>query len=189
HVDGALKRFGMPMGAIELADRVGLDICHHVGAHLSEAFEHQEAMPEWFDRMVADGLLGEKSGKGFFNYEKGKQGELNPDLGRYLPGVVSKEKEFDADMSATKSGVMSAVDIEDACLMPMLVEALRCLQESVVNDAEQLDAAFVYGIGFPPFHGGLLRYFAARESDALRQKIEALGLVAPDNMEVLHAFQ
>jgi len=189
HVDGALKRFGMPMGAIELADRVGLDICHHVGAHLSDAFEHQQVMPDWFERMVADGLLGEKSGKGFFIYEKGKQGELNPALGQYLPHAVSKQKEFDADLSASKTAAMTAADIVDACLLPMLVEALSCLNESVVDDANQMDAAFVYGIGFPPFRGGLLRYFASYESDVLTQKIEASGLTVPDNLEVLHAFQ
>ncbi|MDQ6987548.1 MAG: 3-hydroxyacyl-CoA dehydrogenase NAD-binding domain-containing protein [Mariprofundaceae bacterium] len=188
HVDGALKRFGMPMGAIELADRVGLDICHHVGAHLSEAFEHQDAMPDWFDRMVADGLLGEKSGKGFFVYEKGKQGELNTKLGDYLTVAASKEREFDADMG-NKQAPMSASEIVDACLIPMLVEALRCLSEHVVADAEHLDAAFVYGIGFPPFRGGLLRYFASCDMAILRQKIEALGLTAPDDLEMLYAFQ
>jgi len=189
HVDGALKHFGMPMGAIELADRVGLDICHHVGAQLAEAFEHQQAMPDWFDRMVADGLLGDKSGKGFFIYEKGKQGELNQALGKYLPALAGREKEFDADMSASKTGVMTTSDIVDACLIPMLVEALQCLSEQVVDDPQHLDAAFVYGIGFPPFRGGLLRYFASYETESLTQKIEALGLVAPDNLEVLHAFQ
>jgi len=189
HVDGALKHFGMPMGAIELADRVGLDICHHVGAQLAEAFEHQQAMPDWFDHMVADGLLGDKSGKGFFIYEKGKQGELNPALGKYLPALAGREKEFDADMSASKTGVMTTSDIVEACLIPMLVEALQCLSEQVVDDPQHLDAAFVYGIGFPPFRGGLLRYFAHYEVASLTQKIEALGLVAPVNMEVLDAFQ
>jgi len=188
HVDGALKHFGMPMGAIELADRVGLDICHHVGAHLAEAFEHQQAMPGWFDRMVDDGLLGEKSGKGFFVYEKGKQGELNPKLGDYLAVAASKEREFDADMG-NKPAPMSASEIVDACLIPMLVEALSCLSENVVADAEHLDAAFVYGIGFPPFRGGLLRYFASCDESALRQKIEAHGFTVPENLEILHAFQ
>jgi len=209
HIDGALKHFGMPMGAVELADRVGLDICHHVGAQLSDAFAHQDAMPDWFDRMVADGLLGEKSGKGFFIYEKGKQGELNPQLSRYLPHLVTKEKEFDADLSASGSsasdsgasasgasgssvlnpGPMTSADIIDACLIPMLVEALSCLHESVVDDAQQMDAAFVYGIGFPPFRGGLLRYFATCRSEDLTEKIAASGLALPANLEVLHAFQ
>ncbi len=189
HIDGALKHFGMPMGAVELADRVGLDICHHVGAQLSEAFAHQQAMPEWFDRMVADGLLGEKSGKGFFIYDKGKQGELNPELGKYLPHAVTKEKEFDADLSASKADAMPAADIVDACLLPMLTEALQCLRDGVVEDPQHLDAAFVYGIGFPPFRGGLLRYFASYRSEDLTQKIEAFGLASPENMEVLHAFR
>ena len=188
HVDGVLKRFGMPMGAIELADRVGLDICHHVGAHLAEAFEHQQTMPGWFDRMVEAGLLGEKSGKGFFVYEKGKQGVLNPERGVYLPSARVKEQEFDADMAAS-ADVMTAADIEDACLIPMLVEALQCLSEQVVEDPLHLDAAFVYGIGFPPFRGGLLRYFASYDESALTQKIEALGLITPDNLEVVHEFQ
>ncbi len=188
HIDGVLKRFGMPMGAIELADRVGLDICHHVGAHLSEAFEHQQAMPVWFDRMVEAGLLGAKSGKGFFVYEKGKQGVLNPELGTYLPSHRVKEQEFDADMAASDD-VMTAADIESACLIPMLVEALQCLSEQVVNDPEQLDAAFVYGIGFPPFRGGLLRYFSSYDEAALAQEIESLGLTVPDNLEVMHEFQ
>lgn len=189
HVDGALKHFGMPMGAIELADRVGLDICHHVGAQLAEAFDHQQAMPDWFDRMVADGLLGDKSGKGFFVYEKGKQGELNSALGKYLPVLAGREKEFDADMGASKIGAMTTSDIVDACLIPMLVEALQCLSEQVVDDPRHLDAAFVYGIGFPPFRGGLLRYFASYEIESLTQKIEVLGLTSPTNMEVLDAFQ
>jgi len=189
HIDGALKHFGMPMGAIELADRVGLDICHHVGAQLSEAFAHQDAMPDWFDRMVADGLLGEKSGKGFFIYDKGKQVELNSGLCQYLPHVVTMEKEFDADLSESKAAAMTAADIVDACLLPMLVEALSCLNESVVDDANQMDAAFVYGIGFPAFRGGLLRYFASYENNVLTQKIEASGLTVPDNLEVLNAFQ
>jgi len=188
HIDGVLKHFGMPMGAIELADRVGLDICHHVGAQLSDAFAHQDAMPDWFDRMVANGLLGEKSGKGFFVYDKGKQGELNPDLSKYLPHVVGKEKEFDADMSASKTGAMASSDIVDACLLPMLTEALQCLRDEVVEDPQHLDAAFVYGIGFPPFRGGLLRYFSTYDDEMLKQKIVASGLAEPDNLEVLHAI-
>jgi len=189
HIDGALKHFGMPMGAIELADRVGLDICHHVGVHLSEAFAHQQAMPDWFDRMVDDGLLGEKSGAGFFVYDKGKQGALNPDLGKYLPLLkLKKEKEFDAAMTAS-TAVMPSADIVSACLIPMLVEALQCLDEQVVDDPQHLDAAFVYGIGFPPFRGGVLRYFASFDTAMLIQRIQKLGLAVPTNMDVLDDFK
>jgi len=90
---------------------------------------------------------------------------------------------------AAFADVMTVADIEDACLIPMLLEALQCLSEQVVRDPEQLDAAFIYGIGFPPFRGGLLRHFGLYNEAALIQKIEALGLTAPDNLEVLHEFQ
>jgi len=188
HIDGALKHFGMPMGAIELADRVGLDICQHVGRHLSEAFDTAFVMPDFFEEMVADGLLGEKSGKGFFLYNKGKQGNLNPNLVKYLPSAKKQEHEFDADLEM-KANVMSVTAISDACLIPMLVEALRCLDEKVVDDPQHLDAAFVYGIGFPPFRGGLLRYFASFDALELRQRVEACGYKLSDNMEVLDGFR
>jgi 3-hydroxyacyl-CoA dehydrogenase/enoyl-CoA hydratase/3-hydroxybutyryl-CoA epimerase len=191
HVDGALKCFGMPMGALELADRVGLDICMHVGTHLSEVLSaagQRFAMPEWFARMVADGLLGEKSGKGFFIYEEGKQGDLNPDLARYLPLAGLHEHEGDADIGSEKTPMEQAA-VVDGCLIPMLVEALACLGEQVVDDPVQLDAAFVYGIGFPPFRGGLLRYFAGRDVEVLKQSIAAAGLSVPENMDLLGDFR
>ncbi|MBL4775198.1 MAG: enoyl-CoA hydratase/isomerase family protein [Mariprofundus sp.] len=188
HIDGALKSFGMPMGAIELTDRIGLDICHHVGKHLSATFGDSFAMPDWFERMFEDGLLGEKSGKGFFLYHNAKQGELNPDLGRYLASAKHTEHEFDADMGSAKE-VMSVADISDACLIPMLLEALSCLADKVVDDAQHVDAAFVYGIGFPPFRGGLLRYFSTFDDDEITQKIAALALSQPHNLEVLNDFR
>jgi 3-hydroxyacyl-CoA dehydrogenase/enoyl-CoA hydratase/3-hydroxybutyryl-CoA epimerase len=187
HVDGALKNFGMPMGAIELADRVGLDICQHVGTHLGESFGQRFSMPVWFASMVADGLLGEKSGAGFFKYKNGKQGELNPDLTRYLSKAEVAEHETDADISAA-GAAMSNADVVDTCLIPMLVEALACLREKVVDDPKHLDAAFVYGIGFPPFRGGLLRYFAARDRAELEKLIADSGFETPDNLEILDGF-
>ncbi len=187
HVDGTLKNFGMPMGAIELADRVGLDICQHVGSHLGESFGLRFSMPVWFASMVADGLLGEKSGAGFFQYKNGKQGDVNPDLSRYLSNAEVAEHETDADLGAGDAAMGNA-DVVNACLIPMLVEALACLREKVVDDPKHLDAAFVYGIGFPPFRGGLLRYFAARDRAELEKLIAASGFEMPDNLEVINDF-
>jgi len=187
HVDGALKHFGMPMGAIELADRVGLDICLHVGTHLADAFGARFSMPDWLSKMVNDGELGAKSGSGFFVYSDGKQQQLNPKLGNYLKLSVTKT-ESHADISTRHDGAWLDADIVDYCLLPMLVEALACLHEGIVQDARHLAAAFIYGVGFPPFRGGLLREFALRPRDALQQKIEQLGLIRPDNLEVLDDF-
>ena len=186
HVDGVLKNFGMPMGAFELSDRVGLDICHHVGEHLSDTFGEHLAMPDWFDAMVNDGLLGEKSGKGFFTYEKGKQSGQNPDLGSYIETLPSsEEKGADADIG-TAQEVMTDAEVVNACLLPMLLESLKCLSEVVVEDASHLDAAMVYGIGFPPFRGGLLHYYAAQPAETLLANLKALDLTEPENLGVLY---
>ena len=185
HIDGALKNFGMPMGAIELADRVGLDICHHVGSHLSESYGERMSMPAWFDAMVADGVLGMKSGKGFYLYEGEKRKALNPDLGDYLDIEPAQEKEFDASL-ADHGEVMTDQAIVHACLLPMLIEALSCLDEKVVDSAEHLDAAMIYGIGFPPFRGGLLHHFATIEQDSLSKSIAALRMEVPSNIGVLY---
>ncbi len=184
HVDGVLKRFGMPMGAFELADRVGLDICLHVGAQLSDAFGKHLAMPDWFAAMVEAGLLGEKSGKGFFTYAKGKRGDPNPELGHYIEGL-SGDAGPGAGAEATRSD-MTHEQIIDICLLPMLVEALKCLQEGVVKDAQHLDASMVYGIGFPPFRGGLLHHFAGQPEAELRKRLGQLHLDIPENLAHLH---
>ncbi|MFQ5581094.1 MAG: 3-hydroxyacyl-CoA dehydrogenase NAD-binding domain-containing protein [Mariprofundaceae bacterium] len=185
HVDGALKNFGMPMGAFELADRVGMDICMHVGAHLGDAYGDRFVMPDWFVRMVKGGLLGAKSGSGFFTYEGKKRGTVNPGLAKYLPAKPHEKPGTDADIGDDK-GIMTDTDIVDACLVPMLIEALACLREKAVEDTGHLDAAMVYGIGFPPFRGGLLHHFSQTKKVELRQKIDSLGLDIPGNLEVIY---
>ena len=185
HIDGALKTFGMPMGAIELADRVGLDICQHVGSHLSEAFGGHFALPDWFGRMVENGLLGEKSGRGFFTYDHGKATGLNPELPQYLRGMDTSERESKADIGSEAGSSMADDAIVHACLLPMLIEALACLRESVVAAADQLDAALVFGIGFPPFRGGLLHYYAGLPRDELRNLISSQGLELPSNLDAI----
>ncbi len=188
HIDGALKYFGMPMGAFELADRVGLDICHHVGKHLSTELGAHQALPAWFDTMVEDGLLGEKSGRGFFTWKNGKKGELNTDLSKYVSSGVVREKETDASL-ADSPAAMPVADVVDACLLPMLIEALACLAENVVTDTAQLDAAMIFGIGFPPFRGGLLHEYAGRDAVQLQRRIIELGLGVPENIDVLKAVK
>lgn len=185
HVDGALKHFGMPMGAFELADRVGLDICRHVGEHLSTELGAHAALPEWFDAMVDAGLLGEKSGAGFFLWNEGGQGELNSALAEYVPDAIPAEKESKASLADDIPPPMPDADVVDACLLPMLVEALRCLDEKVVDNPMHLDAAMVFGIGFPPFRGGLLHYYAGMDAACLRERLQHFGLSLPGNLEVL----
>jgi 3-hydroxyacyl-CoA dehydrogenase / enoyl-CoA hydratase / 3-hydroxybutyryl-CoA epimerase len=187
HVDGALKQFGMPMGAFELADRVGLDICRHVGKHLSGELGAHQALPGWFDAMAEGGLLGEKSGAGFFLWRDGQQGALNPALVQYVPGAISAEKEGNARLADDMPPAMPDADVVDACLLPMLVEALRCLDEKVVDNAKHLDAAMVFGIGFPAFRGGLLHHYAGLDECRLQERLHRFGLPLPANLDVLRS--
>lgn len=194
HIDGTLKVFGMPMGALELADRVGLDICMHVGEHLSEVLSGDRfAMPDWLSRMVADGVLGAKSGAGFFEYQGKEQKGLNDKLSYYLPVVEQAEHQLseeglDSDIGSTQQPVVATDMLVQGCLIPMLVEALQCLAEGVIEQPDHMDAAFIYGVGFPPFRGGVLRYFASQQRESLIADIKRLGFEVPQNLEVLDAF-
>ena len=134
-IDRAAEKFGMPMGPVELVDSVGIDVALHVSRVLGEAMNRP--IPEKLAQMVEAGELGRKSGKGFYQWEAGK-------------AVKSR-----SDWSG------SASDIEDRLVLPMVNEAVACLHDGVVTDADLLDAGVIFGTGFAPFRGGPLNY--ARE--------------------------
>ena len=134
-IDRAAEEFGMPMGPIELADTVGLDVCLHVGRILAKAFGRPG--PESVAPLVEARKLGRKSGEGLYVWQNGKA--LKP--------------------PAASSSVPD--DLVDRLMLPMLNEAVAILREGVVADAELVDAGVVFGAGFAPFRGGPLQY--ARE--------------------------
>ena len=134
-IDRAAEKFGMPMGPVELVDSVGSDIGLRLSRVLGEAMNRP--IPEKLAQMVEAGELGRKSGKGFYQWEAGK-------------AVKSR-----SDWSG------SASDIEDRLVLPMVNEAVACLHDGVVTDADLLDAGVIFGTGFAPFRGGPLNY--ARE--------------------------
>lgn len=136
-IDQAAVRFGMPMGPITLADKVGLDICLSVAQNLSQYFD--VTMPERLRTMVSAGHLGVKSGEGFYRYHKGK------------PINVKK-----VDPTSIPS------DISDRMIFRMLNEAVACLSEKVVADSDLLDAGMIFGTGFAPFLGGPIQYARTR---------------------------
>ena len=133
-VDEAAERFGMPMGPIELADQVGLDICLDVSDILRTGLAHPlPKTPQWLKDKVAAGELGRKTGKGLYAYRGGK---------------------------AHKGRVRRKLDAEqtDRLILPMLNACMACLREGVVADEETADGAMVFGTGFAPFRGGPFRY-------------------------------
>jgi 3-hydroxyacyl-CoA dehydrogenase/enoyl-CoA hydratase/3-hydroxybutyryl-CoA epimerase len=138
-IDAAAKAFGMPMGPVELADRVGLDVALHVADILSGVLAAPP--PELLREKVAKGELGVKTGRGFYAYDA--QGKPVKDRNR----------------------AAFAPDLPDRLLLPLINEAVACLHEGVVADADLLDAGVIFGAGFAPFTGGPIRYARARGID------------------------
>ena len=148
-IDKVAKDFGMPMGPIELADTVGLDICLHVANNLSE--KTNMPVPAKLQTMVDKGKLGRKSGSGFYQYKNGKP----------LNNKVSKDARQPADL-------------EERLILRMINEMVACLREQVVADADQLDAGIIFGTGFAPFRGGPLHYRDSRGVTSLHTKLSEL---------------
>jgi 3-hydroxyacyl-CoA dehydrogenase/enoyl-CoA hydratase/3-hydroxybutyryl-CoA epimerase len=137
-LDAAMEGFGMPMGPIELADTVGLDICLAAGKALAKKGAHGEPeAPKVLLDKVALGQLGKKTGQGIYRYEKGKPAKGQPDAVR--PELV------------------------DALIEPYLNEAKAVRDEGIVADADLIDAGLIFGTGFAPFRGGPLHYLQTRE--------------------------
>lgn len=148
-IDRQALAFGMPMGPVELADNVGLDICLHVAEILSRHFD--TSVPQRLRELVAQGRLGRKSGSGFYRYKKGKP---------------VKEKVVHSRPGSR--------DVIDRMMLRMLNEVVACLREGVVTDPDQLDGGMVYGTGFAPFRGGPLHYIETTGADTLFRRLQDL---------------
>ncbi|HED66484.1 MAG TPA: hypothetical protein ENJ09_13140 [Planctomycetes bacterium] len=161
-IDVVLEDFGMPMGPCELIDEVGLDIASHAGASLSKAYGERMAATQVLEPLVEAGELGKKTGRGLYLWEKGKDGKprragRNPRLGdRGGPGLSSSE-------------------IVDRCVLALVAEAMRALEEEVVAGPRELDLGVIFGTGFAPFRGGPLRYADARGLREIAARLEALA--------------
>jgi 3-hydroxyacyl-CoA dehydrogenase/enoyl-CoA hydratase/3-hydroxybutyryl-CoA epimerase len=141
----------MPMGPIELADEVGLDICLDVSDILRKDLPNPlPETPQWLKDKVAAGELGRKSGKGLYPYRRGKA-HKNP-VG----------KKLDAEQT-------------DRLILPMLNACVACLREGVVADEDTADGAMVFGTGFAPFRGGPFRYARERGVSDVVASLERLA--------------
>lgn len=146
-IDRAAERFGMPMGPVELVDTVGIDVALHVSKVLGEALNRP--VPDTLSNMVEEKKLGRKSGQGFYRWENGKA--VKTDI----------------------AGGKVPDDIEDRLILPMINEAVACLSEGVVSDADLLDAGVIFGTGFAPFRGGPLQYARDRGIAEIEQRLNS----------------
>lgn len=167
-IDKAAKKFGMPMGPINLYDVVGLDTALHAGRTMVEAFPDRFSASPIVPTLVDAGRLGVKSGVGFFSYRnKKKRPQEDPDL---LPLL----KPF-----LTGSNTFSTEKIQHRLFLPMLAEATRVLEEGIVRDPRDIDLALIYGIGFPPFRGGLMFWADSLGAAAIIEQLHALESLGP----------
>jgi len=150
-IDAAAESFGMPMGPIELIDSVGIDVAVHVSKVLGSAFDRP--IPSRLTDMVGRKQFGRKSGQGFYRWEAGKA--IKPSAG-------------------TQVNARLADNIEDRLMLPMVNEAVACLDEKVVADADLLDAGVIFGTGFAPFRGGPLQYARERGIETVVQRLQEL---------------
>lgn len=146
-IDKVAVDFGMPMGPVELADTVGLDVCKAAAQGLGES------VPKVVDALIAAGHLGKKTGQGFYKYKKGK-------------AVKNKS---DYSQQGTK-------DMTDRMVMRMINESVACLREGIVADKDLLDAGMIFGTGFAPFRGGPMQYVTDEEVKNIRERLEALAM-------------
>jgi 3-hydroxyacyl-CoA dehydrogenase / enoyl-CoA hydratase / 3-hydroxybutyryl-CoA epimerase len=162
-IDYLMLDFGMPMGPLRLLDEVGLDIADHASASLFAAYGARMQACADLDAMRAPDRLGRKTGRGFYVYPKGKKARetLATDLAKF-------QSEKTADQ-------LSDEEIVDRLVLSMLNEGVRALEEEVVASASDLDLATVFGMGFAPFHGGLLHYADRIGAEALVTRLERLA--------------
>lgn len=160
-LDEAMLDFGMPMGPLRLIDEVGVDIAADVAATLAAKFSERMRLPEVLAKMVAAGWLGRKSGRGFYIYSGKRKPVPNAELN-----------------SLCLSQTAAALDRSDLRLRLSLLlvnEAVRCVEERIVDGPEMVDFAMVMGTGFAPFRGGPLRF---AETFGLRRVVDELDRLA-----------
>ena len=148
-IDRAAVKFGMPMGPIELIDTVGLDVAAGVGKELAPFLGLP--IPAALQAPPEAGKRGKKDGQGMYAWENGK----------------ARKPELPKDYRAPD-------DLEDRLILPLLNEAVACLHDGVVTDADLLDAGVIFGTGFAPFRGGPIQHIRDTGADVLLARLNAL---------------
>jgi 3-hydroxyacyl-CoA dehydrogenase/enoyl-CoA hydratase/3-hydroxybutyryl-CoA epimerase/enoyl-CoA isomerase len=171
-VDKAMERFGWPMGPAYLMDVVGMDTAVHAGGVMAEGFPDR-MRPDYKGAttvLVEAGRLGQKNGKGYYVYAPDKKG-------RPKKTVDATTYELIAPVTAARRE-FAPEEIVARCMIPMVNEIARCLEEKIVSTPFEADMALIYGIGFPPFRGGACRYVdqtGAANFVAMCDKYASLG--------------
>ncbi|NNJ72547.1 MAG: fatty acid oxidation complex subunit alpha FadB, partial [Enterobacterales bacterium] len=169
--DKVMQGFGWPMGPAYLLDVVGLDTSHHAAAVLAEGYpDRMSALDnDVVSALYEAGHMGQKSGSGFYAYGKDKKGK---------PTKTPADAAYTTIKSLAEPKDFEAQTIIERMMLPMLIESIRCFEDGIVASAAELDMGLIYGIGFPPFLGGALRYadqIGMKNLCLMAEKYKALG--------------
>jgi 3-hydroxyacyl-CoA dehydrogenase/enoyl-CoA hydratase/3-hydroxybutyryl-CoA epimerase len=166
-LEALLYGFGLPMGPLELLDEVGLDIASHAAAALHAAYGARMTPARALSALLLEKRLGKKSGQGFYLHTQHPGSKEKPvlagDLARFVPP------------GSPRLAVLRDEEVLDRALLPMLNEAARALEEEVVAGPRELDLATIFGMGFPPFRGGLLAWADALGTKELVARLERIA--------------
>jgi 3-hydroxyacyl-CoA dehydrogenase/enoyl-CoA hydratase/3-hydroxybutyryl-CoA epimerase len=166
-VDGALVDFGFPVGPITLIDEVGLDIAGKSGALMYAALGERLHPAKSLSAVLEAGRFGRKGGKGFYHYdERGRKGDVDDTVYSLLP-------------TRKRRTAMSRATIQRRCVFAMVNEAVRCLEDGVLQSPRDGDVGAVFGIGFPPFRGGPFRYIDALGAPQVVDQLRRLDAEHP----------
>ena len=168
-----MERFGWPMGPAYLLDVVGMDTGKHAAGVMAEGFPDRMSSESdtIIDAMFKAERLGQKNGKGFYRYEPDRKGRpqklVDEDANAIVASVQSAQREMEQD------------EIIDRMMIPMCIESVRCLEDDIVSTPAEVDMGLVYGIGFPPFRGGVLRYIDKMGLETFCAKADSYKALGP----------
>jgi 3-hydroxyacyl-CoA dehydrogenase/enoyl-CoA hydratase/3-hydroxybutyryl-CoA epimerase len=165
-VDAAMQAFGFPVGPFVLYDEVGLEVAQHAGETVARAFGDRIPAASVVGDLVARGETGRKVGRGFYVWPAGRRLPL-------LAGPRRSANPFVYGSAPRRA--FSEREIQERLVLVFVNEAIRCLQERVIQSPADGDLGAVLGLGFPPFRGGPFHYADSLGVDALRARLEALA--------------
>ncbi|MBR9727470.1 fatty acid oxidation complex subunit alpha FadJ [Shewanella intestini] len=160
HLDKALVKFGFPVGPMTLLDEVGIDVGAKISPILEKELGERFSAPKAFDQLLADDRKGRKNGKGFYQYgAKAKKSKLVDESVYRVLGIQT-------------SSDQPIKSVSERCVIQMLNEAVRCLEEGIIACPRDGDIGAIFGIGFPPFLGGPFKYIDALGAANLVKTLE-----------------
>lgn len=167
-IDRVARAFGMPMGPLELYDMIGLDTAFYAGLVLNDAYGDRFDASPVIPAMVRSGRLGRKSGAGFYEYSD--SGGQRAKIERPDDGVAALIVPY-----ALPARQMSDATMTDRLFLPIVLEAIRALDEGIVRDGRDIDLAVIHGLGFPAFRGGVLAWADSLGAAEIVHRLEPLA--------------